>query len=349
MFNDRDDIKNEFTAQMELIYEALKENEKWTILASEALSFEEIWDESRLGRLMLYYLSHEISAPEDRVDCDSSYTAMAAHIEQNYRILSEGNAVKLLPQEYSGKKSNNKFYININDEIYYGDTLTSMWQPLRLWITDPAVYEDVYSEESRLLILDGSRYRIPENKCRDLRKSLGRNITNRGIWAAFILLNLKHFDKLMTEDIQKALEGYHTEKNFLLVPQFFNTGSSGKFACNDFADLKLRAICRFFETRDTAYLANLFTDVEVKSFIAGKWILDYRKTEVRKKQTLEKALVWLKKFNDWDDFVKANRLLRYVDEEGKPEELWKDHEYGEIPDKEKLIQLFENLAWILDQ
>ena len=111
----------------------------------------------------------------------------------------------------------------------------------------------------------------------------------------------------------------------------------------------MRAICKYFETKDDVYLANLFTDVEMKSYIAGKWVTDHRKTEERKKQTLEKALLWLKKFNDWDDFIKANRLLHYVDEEGKPVNLWEDHEYGEIPDKAKLLQLFENLALILNQ
>lgn len=104
----------------------------------------------------------------------------------------------------------------------------------------------------------------------------------------------------------------HSVGNLTPVPSRFNMERSGTFADMDYWDTTLHHIYHYLTEKDESWLEKL---------------LDSRAEENdHLEESVQNTKHWLEYFdNDWEKFVTENGFLGYVDEQGRPKELWEGH------------------------
>lgn len=273
-----------------------------------------------------------------RIDCDVSLRNIILYALAFPFVLEEKDTIsgvtitrKIRPQENESEK----YEICSDNEDGYkfrGDTMNSYSTSVNEFLR---LYGDDYLNPKVLIINERGR-----NK--------GKFMTDYSEWEECVLDNYSHFESRLSKAAKEFIRLNHTLGNFIPVPfrktgEEFNSPRGFKGATNDYWDLALLDIYKWYDTADRDE--------------ADTYLYDLLKSD----GNVELCKEWLGKFTveggkpSWDVFVTMNYMQDFVNEGdakghfGKPKELWEGHfDNNNLPNKEDVFnQFFTNAStWI---
>lgn len=142
-------------------------------------------------------------------------------------------------------------------------------------------------------------------------KTCVSKINENDTWEMFILRECQRINLSFNAGL--FLELGHSIGNFIPVPQGFNVGRSnwGKW---DYWDLTLYQIYQWY--RDNSVQRGYYNNQALETLFRND----------RNKQTsIEYCMLWLERFETWENFVKQNCMESFVDKKGIPKRFFKNH------------------------
>lgn len=259
------------------------------------------------------------------IDCDVSILCMVM-----YCLLNNKFNVNNIINQYGSK---HKFEIRDNGERYKGDTLTSALYLLKLYLG------------SLWKTIDGNPALQREKKYKafyELFSSVARTgvpVAPNGDWNEYCYLHSEIIWRAMDTEAKEFLRCYFMFGNYMCIPgKSYQIGEKAWTSFNmarsnrgkwDTVDTLLVKIYGYFYYSDVSYLEAIFTD--------------------KKEELAAETMIWLNKYNGWQDFVDRNVLYSFVDKTnyipvslktGSPIKINEAHNYDAIPKNHKEFLIF---------
>lgn len=213
--------------------------------------------------------------------------------DSNYNYEIEHNVENFLNYRFLEKYDCDKIFGNIF-EIKWTDTLNSFWTIFKKYIQTNLHDEfDLENEEIKKEYID--KY----------KKQYTSDLSSKQLWCIHLCNMIKENNIVIDQGFVDFAELNHTIGNFMAVPKGFNVNRyTNTF---DYMDLTLLCIYKWYITDSDFWLEILLNN---------------------NKEAIKNTKEWLSSYTYWLDFVVANGLVSYVNDENddyRPKEFFNNH------------------------